>query len=116
MEAANDEIFGTTIISVAEQMKGWLAAINKEKQALRQVTVYRELARLCDFYSCYNIAQFNDAAANRLNDLRKAKLRVGTSDLRIAAIALTSDALLSTANRQDFVKIEGLRFADWLEP
>ena len=53
MEAAKDESFGTTIINVAEQMKGWLAAVNKERQAVRQVTAYRELARLFDFYSSY---------------------------------------------------------------
>lgn len=38
MEAAAGEVFGTTINNVAEQMKGWLAVINKERQALRQVT------------------------------------------------------------------------------
>jgi tRNA(fMet)-specific endonuclease VapC len=41
MDAARDEIFGTTIINVAEQVKGWLAAINKERDAVRQVTGYR---------------------------------------------------------------------------
>lgn len=115
MEAAKDELFGTTIINVAEQMKGWLAAINKERQAVRQVTAYRELARLFDFYSSYHIALFDEAAAIRFNDLRQAKIRVGTSDLKIAAVALTCDVLLSTANRQDFERIPGLRFANWLD-
>lgn len=115
MEAATDEVFGTTIINVAEQMKGWLAAINKERQALRQVTGYRELAKLFDFYSCYYIAPFDETAAVRFNDLRHAKIRVGSSDLKIAAVALTCDALLLTANRQDFAKVPGLRFANWLD-
>jgi tRNA(fMet)-specific endonuclease VapC len=47
--------------------------------------------------------------------LRQAKIRVGTSDLKIAAVALTINALLLTANRQDFEQVPGLRFANWLD-
>jgi tRNA(fMet)-specific endonuclease VapC len=115
MEAAAGEAFGTTIVNVAEQMKGWLAVINKEREALRQVTGYRELARLFDFYAAYQIAPFDDAAASRFNEFRRAKIRVGTVDLKIAAVALLNDALLLTANRQDFEQIPGLRFANWLD-
>lgn len=34
MEAAGNEVFGTTIINAAEQLKGWLAAVNKERNPL----------------------------------------------------------------------------------
>jgi hypothetical protein len=46
-------VFGTTIVNVAEQMKGWLAVINKEREAPRQVAGHRELARLFEFYAAY---------------------------------------------------------------
>jgi tRNA(fMet)-specific endonuclease VapC len=115
MEAAENETFGTTIVNIAEQMKGWLAAVNKERQAIRQVTAYRELARLFEFFSSYRIAPFDETAARRFDELRKAKIRVGTSDLKIAAVALTYDALLLTANRQDFELVPGLRFANWID-
>ena len=115
MDAARDESFGTTIVNVAEQLKGWLASINKEKQVLRQVAGYREMAKLFDFYSTYHIALFDELAAVRFNGLRAAKIRVGTSDLKIASVALSRDALLLTANRQDFERIPGLRFANWLD-
>src|SRR5687768_7471268 len=92
MEAAPDELFGTTIINVAEQMKGWLAAINKERQPIRQVTAYRQLAKLLEFFASYHIANFDEAAAARFEELRQARIRVGTSDLKIAAIALTNAA------------------------
>jgi len=82
---------------------------------LRQVTGYRELARLFDFFSAYHILPFDTAAAGRYEELRQAKIRVGTADLKIAAIALVNDALLLTANRQDFERIPGLRFANWLD-
>jgi tRNA(fMet)-specific endonuclease VapC len=114
MEATND-VFGTTIINVAEQMKGWLAAVNKEKQAVRQVSAYRELAKLFRFYASFHVAIFDEAAADRFDSLRKARVRVATSDLKIASVALCCDALLLTANRQDFELVPGLRFANWLD-
>jgi tRNA(fMet)-specific endonuclease VapC len=70
---------------------------------------------LFDFYTEYRIAPFDEAAAVRFNDFRRAKIRVGTSDLKIAAVAVTCDALLLTANRQDFEQVPGLRFANWLD-
>ena len=35
--AASDPVVGTTIISVEEQMRGWLTAIAKERQPKRQI-------------------------------------------------------------------------------
>lgn len=84
MEAAKDESFGTTIINVAEQVKGWLAAVNKERQAVRQVTAYRELARLFDFYASYHIALFNEMAALRFNDLTAFKASKPRQDVHAA--------------------------------
>jgi len=115
MEAAKDETSGTMIINVVEQTRGWLAVVNKERQAVRQITAYRELGRLFDFYSSYHIAPFDEVAAICFNDLRHAKIRVGSSDLKIAAVALTCNALLLTANRRDFEQIPGLRFTNWLD-
>lgn len=115
MDAAAGEVFGTTIINAAEQLKGWLAAVNRERDVLRQVTAYRELGRLFDFFSGYHIAEFDEASAQRFQDLRQSKIRVGTNDLKIAAIALTTDSLLLTANRQDSEQVPGLRFANWLD-
>ena len=41
------------------------------------------------------------------------KMRVGTMDFRIAAIALAHDALLLSRNLTDFRKVPGLRVEDW---
>jgi tRNA(fMet)-specific endonuclease VapC len=46
--------------------------------------------------------------------LRHARIRVGTQDLRIASIALAHNALLVSANLQDFEQVPGLRVEDWL--
>jgi tRNA(fMet)-specific endonuclease VapC len=50
LAAAGDPVVGTTIISVEEQMRGWLAAIAKERQPKRQIAAYRNLAELFEFF------------------------------------------------------------------
>jgi tRNA(fMet)-specific endonuclease VapC len=40
------EPIGVSVITVEEQMRGWLAAIAKERAVRRQVAAYRELAGL----------------------------------------------------------------------
>jgi tRNA(fMet)-specific endonuclease VapC len=115
LTAVPGETVGTTIISVEEQMRGWLAAIARERRVERQVTAYRELGRLFDFFGRFAIGQFDDAAAARCTLLRSERPRLGVMDLKIAAIALMNDALLLTANRRDFGQIPGLRFDNWLD-
>lgn len=112
---ANDPVTGTTVVNVEEAMRGWMSAIAKEREFRRQVSAYRELAELFAFFSGLHIALFDDAAAQRVTGLKAAKIRIGTMDLKTAAVALTQNALLLTANRQDFGQIPGLRFENWLD-
>jgi tRNA(fMet)-specific endonuclease VapC len=73
------------------------------------------LAKVFEFYASYPIVPFDEMAARRFEEFRKAKIRVGTSDLKIAAVAITCDSLLLTANRHDFELVPGLRFENWLD-
>ena len=113
--ALADETFGVTIVSIEEQMRGWLATIAKERQVARQVKPYFELGRLFTFFQAFSIQPFDDAAAAKFVELRKSGVRIGTMDLKIASIAVTNNSLLLTANRSDFEKVPGLRFENWLE-
>jgi tRNA(fMet)-specific endonuclease VapC len=111
----SDEEVGVAIITVEEQMRGWLATIAKERTARRQVAPYRELAELFDFFAEFTIAHFDDAAADQFDSLRAAKIRLGSMDLKIAAIALVNQTLLLSANRRDFEQVPGLRVENWLD-
>ena len=109
------EVVGVAIVTVEERMRGWLAVIAKEKSALRQVAGYRELMRLFEFYQEFEIVPFDEAVAQRFDDLQKQRLRLGTMDLKIAATALVHNALLLSANRRDFERVPGLRVENWLD-
>lgn len=109
------EVVAVSIVSVEEQMRGWLAAIAKERGSRRQALAYAELAGLFAYFRAFTIVVFDDSAADRFDELRAAKIRIGTMDLRIAAIALVQNALLLTTNRGDFEKVPGLRFENWLD-
>lgn len=64
-----DEIVAVSVVSVEEQMRGWLAAIAKERFAKRQITDYRELANLFDFFAEFTIALFDEPAADKFDEL-----------------------------------------------
>src|SRR5687767_13168798 len=76
--AASQEEFGTTIVSVEEQMRGWLATLAKERKVERQVMAYRELTSLFARYADFPIAPFSDEAAAQFNSLRKGRGQLGT--------------------------------------
>ena len=55
----------------------------------------------------------DDRAAAEFQRLHAMRLRVGTLDLRIAAIVLARGARLLTRNRTDFRRVHGLNAEDW---
>lgn len=113
--AAAPELIGTTIVNVEEQMRGWLAAIAKGKTLLRQITAYRELTDLFDFFAKLNIISLSAEAVDLFNGFRKSGIKIGAMDLKMACIAMANNVLFLTANRRDFEKVPGLRFENWLE-
>lgn len=88
------EDVSASIISYEEQMRGWMSAIAKARTPKRQVPFYRELERLLRFYAATPLLPFDERAAAAFERLRQMRIRIGTMDLKIAAIALRSDATL----------------------
>jgi tRNA(fMet)-specific endonuclease VapC len=65
---------------------------------------------LCD----WEIVPWTDAAADELVRLRREKVRVGTQDLKIAALTLVNNGKLLSANLRDFREVPDLDVEDWL--
>jgi tRNA(fMet)-specific endonuclease VapC len=80
----------------------------------RQVPAYQELLRLFVFFSRWHVVLFDEQASSEYQGLRAQRIRIGTMDLKIAAIALVHDALLLSANLRDFQQIPNLRVANWI--
>ena len=104
-----------SILSVEEQMRGWIASIAKERSAIRQVYSYSKLAELFGFYAKFILVPFDEESAKKFEELKAGKVRIGTMDLKIAATALVNDATVLTANLRDFQKVPGLRVENWLD-
>ncbi len=115
METSLDRDFATTIVSVEEQMRGWLALIHRRRDALEQVRCYLELESLLRFFQKWRVLSFDRQAAFKFDELQRQKIRIGTQDLKIAAITLVEDALLLSRNTVDFARVPGLRLESWLD-
>ena len=114
LNTSADQDIATTVITLEEQMRGWLAWMNRVQDVHRQVLAYQELLRLCDFFARWHVVPFDAAAASTWQGLRAQRIRIGTMDLKIAAIVLVHDALLLSANLRDFRQVPNLRVADWI--
>ena len=65
------------------------------------------------FYASIYVLPYDVEAQLRFAQLRRQQVRIGTQDLRIAAIALSKNATLVTRNTRDFAKVPGLHIVDW---
>lgn len=82
-------------------------------QGERLIWAYQGLHNVSEFFNTLNVLDFDKNANNCYLELVKQKVRIGTKDLRIAAITLSQNAILVTRNRRDFEKVPGLKFEDW---
>jgi tRNA(fMet)-specific endonuclease VapC len=115
LQASGEPRLATTVVSLEEQVRGWLTEISRRRDVHKQIAAYERLARLFSFFRDWDIVLLDEDAADECKRLRKQRIRIGTQDLKIAAIALVQDALLLSANLRDFRRVPGLRVENWLE-
>ena len=118
-----DRIFQTepddlaiSIITAEEICQGWLSEINKYSQAAqssRLLLAYSEFEKALDFFQTIQRVSFDTNAYHQFEILRHQFRRLGTRDLRIAAIALSINATVITRNAKDFGQIPTLSIEDW---
>lgn len=116
LQGEGENSVAATIITVEEQARGWLARIQQKSEPMQQVPWYDRFQQWTYLIREWQFVSFDESAAREFVELRKQRLRIGTQDLKIAAIALVNNALLLSANLRDFKRIPNLRVENWLLP
>ena len=107
------EDVGFSIVSFHEQLLGAHTFISRAKESASVVRGYDFLLKIQSSYSEHPVVAYDARAAHRYELLKALKIRVGTKDLQIAAIAFERGLTLVSRNRRDFEQIPGLKIEDW---
>ncbi len=105
----------TTIVNAQEITEGLCALINRLPAGEAQINAYRQFSHSLRLLMELGLLEFDTEAATAFHQLQTHRLRVGTMDLKIAAVCLAHDALLLTRNLRDFEQIPRLKVENWLD-
>ena len=116
LAASTDREFAVTVVSVEEQMRGWLQVIARYRDPMQQIAYYDKLIGFIRFFNNWVILPFEASSVQVFRSLQAAKIRISTTDLKIAASSIDQRALLLSRNAADFQRVPGLHFEDWTRP
>jgi tRNA(fMet)-specific endonuclease VapC len=111
-----DNEIAVTIITVEEQIRGRLDIVRRYSASPRQIEAYAMLQTTLRYFQRLLVIDFNQAAYDYFIALRRQRIRIGSQDLRIAAITLAAGGILVTRNHRDFAQVPGLSLEDWSMP
>lgn len=112
----NCENLAITIITAEELIRGRLHVIRRASQSEQLVLAYTRLWETLEDLKLLKSLKFDQKAGEIYTKLRSQKIRIGTQDLRIAAIVLANHSVLISRNSRDFGRVQGLRVEDWTQP
>jgi tRNA(fMet)-specific endonuclease VapC len=116
LKAVGPADVAVSIITVEEQLRGWLAVVRAAKNGNQRTAAYNRLRIAVEYFATMRLLDYDRAADEHFEALRQAGVRIGTQDLRIAAIALAQGAIVVTRNTRDFGQIPRLSIVDWSAP
>ena len=105
-----------TVVTAEEQLRGRLNVLRRASQANQSeplVLAYQALQDTLNDFQSFNLLPFTRSAHAHYVKLQQQRIRVGTRDLRIAAITLAVDGTVVTCNYRDFGQVPGLKLEDW---
>lgn len=109
----NPEEIAITVVTVEEQLRGWLSVIRRYSQSNnpeKLIWAYMGLRDAVNYISQFQVVELTLEAYNLFVELRQQGVRIGTQDLRIAAITLSQQVTLATRNQRDFSQVPNLMF------
>ncbi len=107
---------GLSIVAAAEIVRGWLAAIRQAEAGKGRMSLeyaFGQFQQRLVNMAPFTLLSYTAAADALFQQWRAAKVRVGTNDLRIAAICIVHRATLVIRNARDYAQIPGLTFDVW---
>jgi tRNA(fMet)-specific endonuclease VapC len=113
IQSIDPNSIAVTIVTVEEQMYGRLNRIRRAKSAEELRIAYFNLNRTLTYFQTINVLDFDAKSADCYQEIISQKIRVGTQDLKIAAIVLSRGAVIVTRNYRDFSKVPRLQIEDW---
>lgn len=102
-----------TVITAEEAIRGRFSRIKAAQTEAAKIQAYHWLNETLELLKDFSILPYDQNASAIYESLRQQKLRVGTQDLRIAAVTQAVGATLITRNQKDFGQIDGLKLEDW---
>jgi len=104
-----------TVVTAQELLDGWLPLLKRSQPVERAVWAYAGFRRTLEFLCDAHLLDFDEQVAETFEQLRGKYPRLGTNDLRIAAIALRLGATVITRNVRHFSQVEGLKVENWAD-
>ena len=103
------------VVAVQEILRGQLAGVRRAEAGgkVPLPTAYQHFTDSLTALRQFRLLPYTDAADALFRSWRAAKIRIGTRDLRIAAIAFAHGAKLTTRNARDFRLVPGLDLDVW---
>lgn len=104
------------VVVIEEILRGRLNSIRQAEAGKSKVSLERAYDLFEETLTAFRqvtILSYSSEADLLYLQWRKEKLRVGTHDLRIAAICVARSAKLITRNRRDFERVPGLSLEVW---
>ena len=104
---------GLAVVTVEESLRGRLAAIAQASDGAARIARYALLVQSLLRFQQFSIVPFDQSAEDQYQLVRGMRLRFGTRDQKIAAIALANHLTLVKRNNRDFGQVPGLVLEDW---
>lgn len=108
-----DEAFFLSVITVSELLHGVHRAPDRLRRANRSAFVEAVIDRFPLLPVDLPTARSH---AGLWADMASAGKLIGPHDLWLAAVAITHDLAVATANVREFRRVPGLRIEEWSEP
>jgi tRNA(fMet)-specific endonuclease VapC len=104
------------LVVVEEVIRGRFAVIRQAEAKKGKVTLAQAYELFDQSFrapAAFRTLAYTEPADKLVEAFKKSKIRVGTRDLRIAAICIVHGATLVTRNARDYAQVPGLTFDVW---